>query len=151
MIEFKEKDFNLTKIRRESKLFNLVTEYKYFVYGLRQADNPPIIIEYYYDGIDENFEEKLSALVEFFKSNGVEVKTYSNSEDKSKISIGLRKDLRAVVNRNGKPLLASSVLSTIIYGLENRLDIEQLKKYKLSNIPKLEKIIAQENSPNGNA
>jgi len=151
MNEFKEKDFNLTKIRRESKLFNLVTEYKYFVYGLRQADNPPIIIEYYYDGIDENFEEKLSALVEFFKSNGVEVKTYSNSEDKSKISIGLRKDLRAVVNRNGKPLLASSVLSTIIYGLENRLDIEQLKKYKLSNIPKLEKIIAQENSPNGNA
>ena len=142
MIEFKETDFNMTKISRESKLFNLVTGYKYFVYGLRdQSDNPPMMIEYYYDNIDEMFEERLQALVEFFKDNGIEMELYSDSEDKTKINIGLRKDLRAVVNRNGKPLLAASILSTIVYTLEGRIDMHQLKNYKLSTIPKLKKFV----------
>ena len=142
MIEFKETDFNMTKISRESKLFNLVTGYKYFVYGLRnQSENPPVMIEYYYDNIDEMFEERLQALVEFFKDNGIEMELYSDSEDKTKINVGLRKDLRAVVNRNGKPLLAASILSTIVYTLEGRIDMHQLKNYKLSTIPKLKKFV----------
>lgn len=136
MIDFVEHDFNLTKVKRESKLFNLVTRYKYHVYGLRQTDNPPVLIEYHYAKVDDKFKEKIEAVVAFLRANGIEVETYTES-DSSRVDIGLRKDLRGFVNKNDKPMLASSVLSTIIYCLEGRVDLEQLKKFRLSAIPKL--------------
>lgn len=136
MIEFNEHDFNLTKVKRESKLFNLVTRFKYRVYGLRQNDNPAVLIEYHYDKVDDKFKERLEVLCNFIRSNGIEIETFSESET-PRVDVGLRKDLRAFVNKNGKPMLASAVLSTIIYCLENRIDLEQLKKFKLVNIPKL--------------
>jgi hypothetical protein len=138
MIEFNEHDFNLSKIRSESKLFNLVTRYKYYIYGLRQEGNDsPILIEYFYDRVDEHFKDKLNSLCEFLRANGIEIDSHSNSDNINRIDIGLRRDLRAFVNKNGKPMLASSVLSTIVYCLEGRIDLEQLKKFKLSSIPKL--------------
>jgi hypothetical protein len=137
MIDFNEKDTNLTKVRSESKLFNLVTRYKYRVYGLRQNDNPAVLIEYHYDRVDDKFKEKLEALCEFLKANGIEIDTYSESDNPNRVDIGLRKDLRIFVNKNDKPMLASSILSTIIYCLEGRIDLDQLKKFKLSAIPKL--------------
>jgi hypothetical protein len=139
MIEFKDNDFKMVEIKRESKLFNLVTEYKYFVYGLCMTENPPILIEYHFDKVDEHFEEKLEALTEFFKANNIDIETYNKSDNKGRIDIGLRRDLRSVVNKNGKPMLASSIISTIVYTLEGRVDIDQLKKYKLSTLPKLQK------------
>ena len=149
MIEFNiKKDLNLAGIRRESKLFNLVTAYRYFVYGLCMSDNPPIQIEYHFDHVDEHFEEKLAALTEFFKANNIEIDIYNQSDKKGRIDIGLRRDLREIVNKNGKPMLASSILSTIIYALEGRLDMEQLKKYKLSTLPKLQKTIRQQSQNN---
>ena len=148
MIEFKETDFNLTKVKRESKLFNLVTTYKYVVYGLRMADNPPIQIEYYFDRVDEHFEERLEALTEFFKANNIEINIYDRSDKKDSILIGLRRDLRSIVNKNGKPMLASSILSTIVYTLEGRVDPEQVKKYKLSTLPKLQKTARAEQNAN---
>jgi hypothetical protein len=137
MIDFNENDTNLTKVRSESKLFNLVTRYKYRVYGLRQNDNPAVLIEYHYDRVDEHFKEKIEALCEFLKANGIETDTYSESDNPNRVDVGLRKDLRLFVNKNGKPMLASSILSTIIYCLEGRIDLDQLKKFKLSAIPKL--------------
>jgi len=138
MIEFNEHDFNLPKVKSESKLFNLVTRYKYFIYGLRQEGNDsPVLIEYHYDRVDENFKDKLSSLCEFLRANGIEVDTCSDSDNTNRIDIGFRRDLRAFVNKNGKPMLASSILSTIVYCLEGRIDLEQLKKFKLSAIPKL--------------
>ena len=141
MIEFKETDFNMVHIKRESKLFNLVTAYRYFVYGLRMTENPLIQIEYHFDHVDEYFEEKLESLKEFFKSNNIEIDIYEQSDKKDRVYIGLRRDLRAIVNKNGKPMLASSILSTIVYALEGRIDMEQLKKYKLSTLPKLQKTV----------
>ena len=135
MIEFNETDFNLVSIKRESKLFNLVTRYKYRVYGLRQVNNPPISIEYDSYKHDESLHNKIEALESFFKFNKIEVSIYGNA-DSPRIDIGLRKDLRAFVNKNDKPLLASAILSTIIYCLEGRSDLEQLKTFKLSSIPK---------------
>jgi hypothetical protein len=150
MIEFKETDFNLTQVKRESKLFNLVTAYKYFVYGLCMTDNQPILIEYHFDKVDEHFDERLEALLEFFKANNIEVEIYNKSDKRGRIDIGLRRDLRAVVNKNGKPMLASSILSTIVYALEGRVDVDQLKKYKLSTLPKLQKAVRQAEPQNNN-
>ena len=139
MIEFNERDINLVAIRRESKLFNLVSRYKYHIYGLRQQDNPPILIEYNHSGVNEKFDEKLSSVVTFLRGNGIEVDTYSESET-SRVDIGLRKDLRLFENKNGKPLFASSILSTIIYTLEGRTDIGQLSKFKLTVVPFITKL-----------
>ena len=137
MIDFNENDFQLTKIRSESKLFNLLTRFKYRVYGLRQEENPAVLIEYHYDRVDEHFKDKIAALIEFLKANGIDAESYSESDTPNKIDIGLRRDLRAFVNKNGKPMLASAILSTVIYCLEGRIDLDQLKKFKLSAIPKL--------------
>ena len=137
MIDFNENDFNLTKLKTESKLGNLLTRFKYRIYGLRQENNPAILIEYHHTRMDSKFGEKVEALTAFLKSNGIEIETYSESDNTNRIDIGIRRDLRGFVNKNGKPLLASAILSTIVYCLEGRIELEQLKKFKLSAIPKL--------------
>jgi hypothetical protein len=119
-----------------------VTRYKYRIYGLRQSDNPAVLIEYHYDRADAKFGERVSALTEFLKDNGIELNSYSESDTPNKIDIGLRKDLRAFVNKNEKPMLASAILSTVVYCLEGRIDLDQLKKFKLTAIPKLAEIRA---------
>lgn len=137
MIDFNENDFNLTKLKTESKLGTLLTRFKYRIYGLRQENNPAILIEYHHTRMDNKFGEKVEALTAFLKANGIEVETYSESDNINRIDVGMRRDLRGFVNKNGKPLLASAILSTIIYCLEGRIELEQLKKFKLSAIPKL--------------
>jgi hypothetical protein len=141
MIDFNENDTNLTKVRSESKLFNLITRLKYRVYGLRQQNNPAVHIEYHHNRVDEHFKERLAVLMEFLKANGIGAEFYCQSDNSNRIDIGLRKDLRLFVNENGKPMLASAILSTIIYCLEGRIDIDQLKKFKLSKIPILPVVV----------
>ena len=136
MIDFNENDFNLVKVKQTSKLFNLVTRLKYRVYGLRQKDNPAILVEFNGDMIDVEFLKRIESLKIFVKANGIEFETYNASEF-NRVDIGLRKDLRSFVTKNGEPMLASSILQTIIYCLEGRIDLEQLKKFKLSAIPRL--------------
>ena len=139
MIDFVETDFHIPEIKRESKLFNMATMNKYVVYGLRPKDNPPILIEYNADDATNDFRERLERLVAFFKSNGIQLDIqdeYVDEKNRHKVAIGIRRDIRSVVNKNKKPLFASSILSTIIYALEGRVDVEQLKKYKLKNLPK---------------
>ena len=82
MISFTETDTNLPNVVRESKLFNLVTKHKFHVYGLRQKNNSPILIEYKNDIVDDRFREQLNSLVEFFKLNGIEVETFGASDNR---------------------------------------------------------------------
>jgi len=136
MISFTETDTNLPNVVRESKLFNLVTKNRFHVYGLRQINNPTILIEYRKDIVDVNFEQQLDSLVQFFKLNEIEVETFDESDNR-RVDIGLRLDLRKFVNKNKKPILAATILSTIVYALEGRIDSEQMKKHRVSDIPKL--------------
>ncbi len=136
MVEFNANDFNLVKISNESKLGNLVTRFKYRVYGLKQEGNPPILIEYHYNRVDEGFDERVQAIGKFLKSNGIKVVVYHTVNTKG-IDIGLRRDLRAVLNRNEKPMFASGIISTIIYCLEGRIDLKELQRYKVSVVPRL--------------
>jgi hypothetical protein len=135
MITFTETDTNVPALIRESKLHNLVTRLKYHTYGLRQENNPVILIEYGGRFVDDGFHSRISSLKEFFTLNEIDIEI-SDESDNRRIDIGMRIDLRKMVNKNDKPLLAASVLSTIIYCLEDRLDIEQMKKCKLPSIPK---------------
>ena len=137
MITTTEKDTLIPEIMKEAKLTNLMTRNKYHVYGLKKEGNPLILIEYGVDYFDQSFVERLKHLKEFFKLNGLEV-DHSDGSEVDRVDIGLRIDLRKHLNRNQMPLLAASILSTIIYCLEDRIDIEQMRKYKLSTIPTFE-------------
>jgi len=137
MITYTEKDINLSSIMRESKLYNLVTAVKYHIYGLRQVNNPVVSIDYEENSVNEKFIKGIKALTEFFKLNEIEVECF-NSSGHRQTNIGLRVDLRKYLSSKKKPILASSILSTIIYCLEDRIDVEQISKYKLSKIPKFE-------------
>lgn len=136
MVEFNENDFNLVRISNESKLGNLITRFKYRVYGLKQEGNPSILIEYHYNNVDEGFNERVEAITKFLKANSITAKVYYAGNIKG-IDIGLRKDLRAVLNKNGKPMFASGIISTIIYCLEGRIDLKELQRYKVSVVPRL--------------
>lgn len=137
MITINESDTNLPEVLSESKLSNLVTKEKYYVYGLRREQNPVVLIEYDNDYVSDDFRKAIKSLTEFFNLNGISMETINDNGERG-VDIGLRIDLRKVLNRNNKPLLAGSVLSTIVYCLENRVDTEQMKKHKLSSIPKFE-------------
>ena len=149
MIDFVKSDDKLPMIQQESKLFNLVTRYRYHIYGLRQEGNPPVVIEFHYDNVDENFDKKVDAVSFFLEQNGIAVETYSQAET-NRIDIGLRRDLRRILNSNKKPLLASAVLQSIIYALEGRADLEQLKKYRITVKPILEKEESRSNNNRSN-
>jgi hypothetical protein len=136
MITITEKDTNLSLIMKEGKFFNLVTRLKYHVFGLKQENNSPILIQYEKTYADIEFISKVKSLVKFFKLNEIEVEL-NNASKSRQIDIGLRIDVRTLLNTHKKPLFAVSVLSTIIYCFEGRVDIEQMKKYKVSSLPKL--------------
>lgn len=137
MITVNESDTNLPAILKESKLANLITKDIYYAYGLKKENNPHILIEYERCYVTNTFEKRVTSLVEFFKLNGMNVEVISDSS-KTGVDIGLRIDLRTVMNKNNKPLFAASVLSTIVYCLEDRIDIETMKTHKLSHVPKFE-------------
>ena len=134
MITITETDTNLPEVLTESKLHNLVTASRYHVYGLRREENPVVLIEYETAYVPSGFRERMDSLEAFLKLNGIIADVIKDSGDHC-IEIGLRIDLRKVLNKNGKPLLAASVLKTIVYCLEDRLDIENMKRYKLASIP----------------
>lgn len=136
MVEFNENDFNLVAVRTETKLGNLTTRYKYRVYGLRQENNPPMLIEYHYNRVDEEFEEKVKALTAFLKANGVSLDVDNHADTKG-IDIGVRRDLRAVLNKNKKPMFVAGIISTAIYCLEGRIDLNEIQRYKVSVVPRL--------------
>lgn len=134
MITATETDTNLPEILKESKLRNLVTREKYHIYGLRREENPAVLIEYEEEYVNSDFKSRVTALSYFLELNGIGVECFTNSDSRG-VDVGLRIDLRQHLNKNGKPLLAASILKTVIYCLEDRIDVENMKKYKLSSIP----------------
>jgi hypothetical protein len=127
MIEFNDNDFNIEKISVDSKLFNLVTIYPYRVYGLKQGDNPLVLIEFNSNVVDSDFMDRLNDLDKFFMANGIDF-VAEDTEEGNKVFVGLRKDIRKHV------VLSSSILQTIVYCLENRLNLK--KEIKIPGIPK---------------
>ena len=117
MIDFNENDYNLVKIRRESKLFNLVTKHEFRVYGLRQSGNPLIWIEY------NRYDQRISSLIlsklqDFFTKNNINIEFERRNDEEYVVNIGLRRDLREHV------VLSSAIIQTIIYALEGKLDLD---------------------------
>ena len=137
MITFNQSDDNIPAIRMESKLFNLFTRIKYHVYGTVTEGCPLIFLEYNPHLVDTKFKKRIQGLNYFFKLN--KINFLVNESNEKQILIGLRKDLRDFVNRENKPIFAASILSTIIYTLEDRVNIEEMKNYKLLNVPKFSK------------
>lgn len=135
MITATETDTNIPAVMKEAKLYNLITKQSYHVQGLRRENNAVVLIEYAGCYADADFIKRLDSLTKFFKLNNIEIEI-SNESNSRRIDIGLRIDLRQTLNRNKKPLLAASILLTVIYCLEDRIDIEQMKKHKLPSIPK---------------
>lgn len=126
IIEFNEKDFQITRIKREAKLHNLQTKQPYRVYGLKIKGSPVVHVSYNYDNVPEGFDENIAKLAGFFKHNGLEFKWESGSGT-PKVCIGLRRDLRDHV------VLSAALLSTIIYGLEDRVALTE--NYRINGIP----------------
>lgn len=126
MIEFNEKDFQLGRIRRESKLSNLQTKNPFRVYGLTTKENPLIHVSYNYDLIIENFDENMKNLKAFFKQNKIEFQVESGGGT-PKVCIGLRRDLRDHV------VLCCAILQMIVYALEDRLDLNA--NYCIDGVP----------------
>lgn len=124
MISFNTNDYNLSKVRIESKLFNLQTQNSYRIYGLKEEDNPPILITH----TNSADVKILSSICEFFKNNGIEMEFESEENQEKDFYVGIRKDLRKHI------LLSASILQTIIYGLEGRVDLKT--NYKIPGIPK---------------
>ena len=126
MIEFNEKDFQLTRIRREAKLGNLQTKNPFRVYGLVTKGNPLVHISYNYDTVADEFDENIKHLKAWFKKNSIELEVESGGGT-PKVCVGLRRDLRDHI------LLCSAILSMIIYALEDRLNLDA--NYEVEGIP----------------
>ena len=127
MIEFNKKDFQLDVVGRESKLFNLQTKNAFRVYGLRTKGNPLVHLSYNYDMVDDAFDAEMEKLIAFFQNNGIEFQ-WESGGGTAKVCIGLRRDLR------DHTVLCCSILQTIIYSLEGRLNLKT--NFKIKGIPK---------------
>jgi hypothetical protein len=125
MIYFNQNDFNLPQIKEASKLRTALTKEDYRIYGLRQDDNPPILIEYCtcHDAVSD-LTIKCAKIEKFFKRNGLQVMvdSFDREDDDEpidfKVYIGLRKDIRADI------ALSSAILQTIIYSLDDRITLD---------------------------
>ena len=128
MVKFVEKDFNLPKIKIDTKLFNLRTIRNYSIYGLRQESRPPILITACQSILDTH-KNKIQTIIDFFNTNGIRIIIQSDDDkNENEISIGLRKDIRKQV------FLASAAIQTIVYCLENKIKLS--KKNKIPGIPR---------------
>ena len=125
MIEFNINDENLQAIKAESKLYNLKTKHDYRVYGLKKKINPPILISCDATKIDENFEKQIKA---FFKKNNLIVEIEDDEDDKNRIYIGLRNDVREYI------VLTAAIIQTLIYAIEGKLELNS--EYSIGKMPK---------------
>lgn len=125
MITHNNNDINLTKIMEEGKLKTLSTISNYYIFGLRSDWPEAVKIELPRNGI---LNKRVESLIKFLDLNKIShtIIYITNSDE---ISIGLRRDLREMLI-NDKPLLASAILSTIIYCLDGRLNLKKLSTYK---------------------
>lgn len=120
MISINQKDERLPEISKEGNL-NFDTAHNYRIYGLKQEGNPPILVEYTSDDIAI---KKLQLIKGFFKTNKIKMEFAKLNEGKHDCYIGLRPDVRAEMK------VAIAALRTIIYTLENRLELKKTQKVK---------------------
>lgn len=113
-VSFNTKDDNMAEILKESKLGSLLTKHEYRVYGLGFDQNPPLLISAQ-DSLVTSEQEK--TLTTFLKKNRIQIEFEDVNSSDRKIYIGIRRDLRDHVT------LCSSLIQTIIYFLEKRLEI----------------------------
>ena len=129
MVKFCNKDYNLPRIRTNSKLFNLLTKYSYYIFGLDNKRGEDIFISYKEELLnDEEVDNNIICL--FLNKNHLKTKEeFEFYDNKFDIKIGLRYNLRKDV------VFCSCLLQTIIYYLEGRLELDL--NYKIPGIPKL--------------
>ena len=110
-------DEKMYEIKRFSKVQNLKTIYDYRIYGLKNEQNPPILIEYNYNLFPFGFIEE-QRLTKFFKKNGIKIE-FKNDKyvNRQLVSIGIRNDLRKSTN------LCCCIIQSIIFYLENKTDL----------------------------
>lgn len=127
-INYNQKDFNLPEISKMNDLNNYRLKYNYRIYGLKQEDNPPILIEINPRLITVD-NTKINSLVKFLVNKGVSTKFANCAGDKAKIYVGLRYDVRK--NRE----LSNKIICTIIHAIENNIDLSKVpgRKLKISD------------------
>lgn len=141
MIKFKENDFYLSDIKREAKIATLAVQKSYRIFGLKNDNNPPLLLRINRQNIPE---DRVALLVRVFKNSGLEVHCYRDY-DKG-IAIGIRRDVREDVP------YTSALIQTIIYYLEGRIDLPKdfvlpsKNKFKTNGTP-LPPEGSQQNAP----
>lgn len=126
MINFNLPDFNLNKIRVDSKIFNLLTKNNYNIYGLSKiSSNNPFDIAYDSSKVSLPNPE---VLVKLFGDNGIKVDLDKQDlESRADIFIGIRRDVRENI------ILSGMLLQIIIYYFEGRLNLDP--SYRFPSIP----------------
>ena len=106
------KDINVPEIIKLSGLNeNSKTSLAYRLYGLKQQDNPAVLIEY--RGIEGS---RIAPLAQFLINNKISCRVNLVAEGKNNVYIGIRADIRE------KDLnLAAKIVKTVIYQLEGKL------------------------------
>jgi len=112
MIQINEKDYFMPSIKAEAKFSTLAVQKQYRVFGLKNENNPPLLLRFNRSTIPE---DRVSVLSHVFKQSGLEVDCYRDY-DKG-MAIGIRRDVREHV------LYSSAILQTIIYYLEGRIEL----------------------------
>jgi hypothetical protein len=126
MISFNKNDYFLPSIEAESKFHTLAVQKHYRVFGLKNQDNPPVLIRYGPEAIEET---KVMQLHYVFKKSGLIADFYRDYP--KGLSIGLRRDVRENVP------FAAALLQTIVYYLENKIDLP--KTFRIPMVNKLER------------
>lgn len=131
MISYNKKDDNIPQIEQIIKSHdNNLLKYNYRIYGLKNEDNPLLLLEYN-PNIVFISTDKFDFLTHLFNKNKIETNFEILNDARVNIYIGLRRDLREF------PEFCSKLLLTIIYYLEGNLKIR--KNSKIPKIPKLKK------------
>jgi hypothetical protein len=111
MITINNKDFNIPEIFEACHFEGFKTKRNYRFYGLKQEDNPAILIEH-----KKNINPKIFApFIKFLTKNNISVKLDITDKGKSSIYLGFRHDLR--MNDD----LSVKLLKTFIYSVEGVL------------------------------
>lgn len=127
MIIYNEKDFNLDLISSINSTFNtLETKVIYYIYGLTQNDNPPVVICQNSSSLPDI--SKIDQIGYWLDKHGITMEFDEDDEASSKIKIGLRRDLRA------EPKFAAALVRTFVAFFEGALKLKtafKLPKAKL--------------------
>lgn len=129
-ISFNTDGHNIEAIQAESRLANMLTKYRYLVYGLvDDGDSEPIMIKAGRQ-VPLPALQGLQALF-VFNHAPMSISHFKKPRSDFKVYIGLRRDLRDQI------ALCGAILQTIVYSVEGRTVIDPLVAYTLPGIPKM--------------